>query len=576
MESDLKGMRAIVAEHGSKMTPHLVDFVRRDWTAEELTGAIMVRKAVTNKMWRFMRNYDLLLTPTLAVPPFALHIQGVEKIDGRMVTPSQWLAFTFPFNMTGQPAASVPAGFTKLGLTGRVADRRPSPRRRFGAASRRVVRGGKTLGGCVARNGAMTTTDPFRVAVEPYYRPVGDEVTVFEAAYRHRLPVMLKGPTGCGKTRFLEYMAWRLHRPLITVAAHEDMTAADLVGRFLLVPGETVWHDGPLTLAVRGGAICYIDEIVEARQDTTVVIHPLTDARRILPLEKKNELVAAHADFQLVISYNPGYQSAVKDLKELTKQRFVGIDFGYPAAPVEAEIVARESGVDATLAATFVELGQRSRNLRGQGLEEGASTRMLIHAGRLVLAGLGPDAAARAALVLPLTDDRGVARGAGRRHRRLPGMTLAEATAGSQLSSSRLLVALRRRPALAGTVAAGMGRADATRRCGGRGALGREHVWRCCNANAGVACLAALLRLRGRPATLAEVAGMSPTSAAMPARQPRSPASRPGTGCARPDFGGLLPAGARGPDCVGLPPPTPPPSCKRSAQTGGPISSRSA
>jgi nitric oxide reductase NorQ protein len=230
-------------------------------------------------------------------------------------------------------------------------------------------------------------------------------VSVFEAAYRHRLPVMLKGPTGCGKTRFLEYMAWRLHRPLITVAAHEDMTAADLVGRFLLVPGQTVWHDGPLTLAVRGGAICYIDEIVEARQDTTVVIHPLTDARRILPLEKKNELVAAHTDFQLVISYNPGYQSAVKDLKESTKQRFVGIDFGYPAAAVEAEIVARESGVEDSLAATLVAFGQRSRNLRGQGLEEGASTRMLIHAGRLVLAGLDPVAAARAAIVLPLTDD---------------------------------------------------------------------------------------------------------------------------------------------------------------------------
>jgi nitric oxide reductase NorQ protein len=251
----------------------------------------------------------------------------------------------------------------------------------------------------------MTGIDEFRIAAEPYYRPVGDEIAVFEAAYRHRLPVMLKGPTGCGKTRFLEHMAWRLHRPLITVAAHEDMTAADLVGRFLLVPGETVWHDGPLTLAVRNGAICYIDEIVEARQDTTVVIHPLTDARRVLPLEKNNELITAHEDFQLVISYNPGYQSAVKDLKESTKQRFVGIDFHYPAAPVEAEIVARESGVDPTLAATLVAIGQRSRNLCGKGLEEGASTRMLIHAGRLVLAGLQPEAAANAAIVLPLTDD---------------------------------------------------------------------------------------------------------------------------------------------------------------------------
>jgi nitric oxide reductase NorQ protein len=251
----------------------------------------------------------------------------------------------------------------------------------------------------------MTGLTDFLIAAEPYYRPVGNEVAVFEAAYRHRLPVMLKGPTGCGKTRFLEHMAWRLCRPLITVAAHEDMTAADLVGRYLLAPGETVWHDGPLTLAVRGGAICYIDEIVEARQDTTVVIHPLTDARRILPLEKRRELVAAHADFQLVISYNPGYQSAVKDLKESTKQRFVGIDFDYPAAAVEAEIVARESGVAPALAATLVAIAGRSRNLRGQGLEEGASTRMLIHAGRLTLAGLDLAAAARAAIVLPLTDD---------------------------------------------------------------------------------------------------------------------------------------------------------------------------
>jgi nitric oxide reductase NorQ protein len=243
------------------------------------------------------------------------------------------------------------------------------------------------------------------IEAEPYYRAVGDEIDVFSAAYRHRLPVMLKGPTGCGKTRFLEYMAWRLQRPLITVAAHEDMTAADLVGRYLLAPGQTVWHDGPLTLAARSGAICYIDEIVEARQDTTVVIHPLTDARRVLPLEKKNEVVVAHADFQLVISYNPGYQSAVKDLKESTKQRFIGIDFGYPAASIEAEIVAREGGIDRALAETLVEVGRRSRNLRGHGLEEGASTRMLVHAGRLVLAGLSGGAAAQAAIVLPLTDD---------------------------------------------------------------------------------------------------------------------------------------------------------------------------
>ena len=204
--------------------------------------------------------------------------------------------------------------------------------------------------------------------------PVGAEVALFEAAYASWLPVMLKGPTGSGKTRFVEYMARKLKRPLITVAAHEDMTAADLAGRFLLAPEGTVWHDGPLTLAVRYGAICYLDEIVEARQDTTVVIHPLTDARRILPLEKKNELVTAHPDFQLVISYNPGYQSAVKDLKESTKQRFVAIDFDYPAPDMEVEIVCRELGADRKTARRLVDIALRSRNLRGQGLEEGAST----------------------------------------------------------------------------------------------------------------------------------------------------------------------------------------------------------
>src|ERR671922_519518 len=178
--------------------------------------------------------------------------------------------------------------------------------------------------------------EEYVVTDEPFYLAVGREVELFEAAHAAHLPVMLKGPTGCGKTRFVEHMAWRLNKPLITVAAHEDMTAADLAGRYLLEPSGTVWHDGPLTLAVRYGAICYLDEIVEARQDTTVVIHPLTDDRRILPLEKKNELVRAHPDFQLVISYNPGYQSAVKDLKESTKQRFVGIDFDYPAPDIEA------------------------------------------------------------------------------------------------------------------------------------------------------------------------------------------------------------------------------------------------
>ncbi len=248
--------------------------------------------------------------------------------------------------------------------------------------------------------------DAYRIPSEPYYRAVGDEIAVFAAAYHGRLPVMLKGPTGCGKTRFIEYMAWRLARPLITVAAHEDMTASDLAGRFLLAPEGTVWHDGPLTLAVRHGAICYLDEIVEARQDTTVVIHPLTDARRTLPLEKKSELVAAHDDFQLTISYNPGYQSVVKDLKESTKQRFVAIDFAYPRPEIEAEIVAREARIDGATADRLVAVAQRSRNLRGHGLEEGASTRMLIHAARLIGAGIGIEAALQAAIVLPITDDR--------------------------------------------------------------------------------------------------------------------------------------------------------------------------
>jgi nitric oxide reductase NorQ protein len=249
------------------------------------------------------------------------------------------------------------------------------------------------------------TLSAFRISQEPYYRPVGAEIALYEAAYRARLPVMLKGPTGSGKTRFVEYMAWRLDRPLITVAAHEDMTAADLSGRFLLEAGATVWHDGPVTQAVRHGAICYLDEIVEARQDTTVVIHPLTDSRRVLPLEKRGEILAAHADFQLVISYNPGYQSAVKDLKESTKQRFVAIDFAYPPPAMESEIVMREGRIDAPEAGLLVDIAQRSRNLRGHGLDEGASTRMLVHAARLVGGGVAMAAAVEAAIVLPITDD---------------------------------------------------------------------------------------------------------------------------------------------------------------------------
>lgn len=245
----------------------------------------------------------------------------------------------------------------------------------------------------------------FLISDERYYRPVGNEIALFEAAYRSRMPLMLKGPTGCGKTRFVEYMAWRLGSPLITVSCHEDMTASDLVGRYLLDPDGTVWHDGPLTLAVRSGAICYLDEIVEARQDTTVVIHSLTDDRRILPLEKKNEIIPAHPDFQLVISYNPGYQSVLKDLKESTKQRFGAITFSYPDPEVEAEIVAAEAGVEPGTAQILVRIAQRSRNLKGHGLEEGASTRMLINVGLLVRNGIKIAEACEVALVVPITDD---------------------------------------------------------------------------------------------------------------------------------------------------------------------------
>jgi nitric oxide reductase NorQ protein len=247
--------------------------------------------------------------------------------------------------------------------------------------------------------------DQYRIVDEPYYRPIGNEIELYEAAYEARLPMMLKGPTGCGKTRFIEYMAWRLKRPLVTLACNEDMTASDLVGRFLLDAQGTRWQDGPLTLAARHGAICYLDEVVEARQDTAVVIHPLTDARRCLPLEKKNELVQAHPEFQLVISYNPGYQSILKDLKQSTKQRFGALDFHYPARDLEIEIVAHEAGLPAETAGRLVTIGEKTRNLKGHGLEEGVSTRMLIHAGQLVRRGIDPVAACRVTLTRPITDD---------------------------------------------------------------------------------------------------------------------------------------------------------------------------
>ncbi len=247
--------------------------------------------------------------------------------------------------------------------------------------------------------------EPYRITRQPYYRPVADEVELFDAAYSVRMPMMLKGPTGCGKTRFVEYMAWRLQKPLITVACNEDMTASDLVGRFLLDANGTRWQDGPLAMAARHGAICYLDEVVEARQDTTVVIHPLTDNRRILPLEKKGELVQAHPDFQVVISYNPGYQSLMKDLKQSTKQRFGALDFSYPAHDVEAEIVAHETGVSLEVAGKLVSIAERARNLKGHGLDEGISTRMLIYAGSLIARGVAAQAACRVTLVRPITDD---------------------------------------------------------------------------------------------------------------------------------------------------------------------------
>lgn len=241
---------------------------------------------------------------------------------------------------------------------------------------------------------------------EPYYLALDSEVEVYTAAYEVRMPVMLKGPTGCGKTRFVEYMAWKLERPLITVACNEDMTASDLVGRFLLDIDGTRWQDGPLTVAARIGAICYLDEVVEARQDTTVVIHPLTDHRRELPLEKKGELVKAHDDFQIVISYNPGYQSLMKDLKQSTKQRFGGIDFNYPETETEVEIVRHEGGVENEVAEKLVQVAHRSRNLKGHGLDEGMSTRLLIYAAQLISKGVDPEQACKMALVTPLTDDQ--------------------------------------------------------------------------------------------------------------------------------------------------------------------------
>ena len=251
----------------------------------------------------------------------------------------------------------------------------------------------------------MTDKNQYFISEEPFYQAQGDEVALYEAAWAARLPVMVKGPTGCGKSRFIEHMAWRLKRPLISVACNEDMTASDLVGRYLLDADGTRWLDGPLTTAARIGAICYLDEVVEARQDTTVVIHPLTDHRRTLPLDKKGELVRAHPDFQLVISYNPGYQSLMKDLKQSTKQRFAAFEFDYPAPEAETSIVAKETGVAEDVAAKLVKIGETARNLKGHGLDEGISTRLLVYAAQLINQGIAPRAACRMALVRPITDD---------------------------------------------------------------------------------------------------------------------------------------------------------------------------
>lgn len=268
--------------------------------------------------------------------------------------------------------------------------------------------------------------EEFLVRSEPYYRPVGDELELFTAAYEQHIPVLLKGPTGCGKTRFVEYMAWKLGRnltaanagkngealddgevrvPLVTIACHEDLTASDLVGRYLLDVNGTRWMDGPMTRAVKTGAILYLDEVVEARKDTTVLIHPLTDHRRILPVEKTGTIIEADDRFLLCISYNPHYQSALKDLKHSTRQRFISIEFDYPPADIEAEIVIRESGCTLEQSVALAKLGEKVRNLKEHGLAEGASTRLLIYAGRLMTQGISERRACQVAIVWTLTDE---------------------------------------------------------------------------------------------------------------------------------------------------------------------------
>jgi nitric oxide reductase NorQ protein len=258
-----------------------------------------------------------------------------------------------------------------------------------------------------------TASEEYLVQQEPFYLPVADEVALFEAAYAQRIPVLLKGPTGCGKTRFVEYMAWKLGRgaapprlmPLVTISCHEDLTATDLVGRYLLSAQGTEWLDGPLTRAVRAGGLCYLDEVVEARKDTIVVIHSLTDHRRLLPLEKRGEILQAHPDFFLVVSYNPGYQSTLKDLKHSTRQRFMSIDFDYPPQGLEQRIIEREAGVDGPRAASLAQLATEIRRLDQQNLLEGPSTRLLVYAARLMTQGVAPQRACEVAIVQAMTDD---------------------------------------------------------------------------------------------------------------------------------------------------------------------------
>lgn len=239
----------------------------------------------------------------------------------------------------------------------------------------------------------------------PFYQSQHDEIELFEHAYNSQLPLLIKGPTGCGKTRFVEHMAARLGRPLYTVACHDDLTAADLVGRHLIGDGATYWHDGPLTRAVREGAICYLDEVVEARKDTTVVLHPLSDDRRMLPIERTGELLQAPPEFMLVVSYNPGYQNLLKGMKPSTRQRFVAMRFDYPDTDTERSIVRAETGIEAEMAQRLIELAHALRVLKDHDLEESASTRLLVYAATLIRSGFSPEAACRAAIVEPLSDE---------------------------------------------------------------------------------------------------------------------------------------------------------------------------